>query len=243
MTNAWNRWLVLATSVLTLLSTSDAQAQVLGAFRWQFAPYCNVVTLRVEQTGSTYELSGTDNRCGGSVAAAARGTAHLNPDGTVGMGLTIHRPDGIPVHVTVSLNGGTLSGTWRDNFNNAGTFLRDPPAAPGGAVRPITIVGNYLIAYAAASVANNGRRGSASASRCRETRRRCGQLHCRRGAPTANCPGSSAAPTAARHLCVYETTGSNVGFGASPAPERATRATRPTPPGRRCSCRRRAAAR
>lgn len=39
----------------------QAQGAVLGTFRWQLVPHCNVVTLRIEQQGETYALSGTDD--------------------------------------------------------------------------------------------------------------------------------------------------------------------------------------
>lgn len=213
MTNSWTSWLVLATGVLTLLSGGDAQAQVLGTFRWQFAPYCNVVSLRVEQKGATYELAGTDNRCGASVAAAARGTAHLNLDGTVGMGLTIHRPDGIPVQVTVSLDG-SLSGTWRDNFNNAGSFLLNPAVTPAGAVRPITIVGNYVVHFLATSASSTGSTAINFGLTLPQNPSAVLANFIVEGAPpTANCPGSAATPLATPgRLCVYESDGLNVGL-------------------------------
>jgi hypothetical protein len=54
-------------------------AQPLGTFRWQLAPHCNVLTLRVDQVGSHYTLSGTDDLCGAAASASAQGTAHAPP--------------------------------------------------------------------------------------------------------------------------------------------------------------------
>jgi hypothetical protein len=54
-----------------LTSASSASAQVLGSnFRWQFAPYCNVVTLRIEQKGLVFELTGIDDGCDGAAPAS-----------------------------------------------------------------------------------------------------------------------------------------------------------------------------
>jgi hypothetical protein len=78
-------------------------AQVLGTFSWQLAPYCNVLTMTVEQRGATYRLDGTDDLCGAQVHAAASGTAHLNPNSTVSVAVTVTRPDGIPVQHNLSL--------------------------------------------------------------------------------------------------------------------------------------------
>jgi len=63
--------------------TGIAEAQPLGTFSWQLAPYCNVVTVSVTQNGSTYTLDGYDTQCGGSSSRApATGIAVPNPSGT-----------------------------------------------------------------------------------------------------------------------------------------------------------------
>lgn len=48
------RWPGAIVGLGIVFAASTASAQVIGTFRWQFAPYCNVVTLRVEQKGDVY---------------------------------------------------------------------------------------------------------------------------------------------------------------------------------------------
>jgi hypothetical protein len=123
--------------MLAVVSAPVASAQSLGSVRFQTAPYCNVLTLNVTQSGSVYTLDGFDDQCGAGTRAAAAGTAFLNPDGSIGIGLTlVLTPGGSPIHVGVSLSSVTLSGTWRDSGGNTGTFVFNPPLPAPGAPRP-----------------------------------------------------------------------------------------------------------
>ncbi|MEZ5285002.1 MAG: hypothetical protein R2712_09385 [Vicinamibacterales bacterium] len=124
----------LAAGAVSAVLAPSAAAQSLGAFRWQFQPYCNVVTLQVTQVGSVYRLEGFDDQCGaGRDQASAVGTAFLNPDGSIGFGLTIVAvPGGAPVHVEAAIALSTLSGTWHDVSGATGAFVLTPGApAPG----------------------------------------------------------------------------------------------------------------
>jgi hypothetical protein len=115
-----------------------AQAQSLGTFKWQLQPYCNVVAVTITQQGGVYALDGVDDQCGGPQAAAASGTAFLNPDGTIGLGFSIvPSPSGAPVTVDASISVSTLSGSWRDSAGHAGTFSFAPGGGTGGAPRPV----------------------------------------------------------------------------------------------------------
>lgn len=127
---------------LLLGAASAASAQSLGVFRWQLQPYCNVVTLGVTWTGHGYRLEGADDRCG-AARASAIGTAFPNPDGSIGFGLTIVEPGGAPVHVDVTLNLATLSGTWRDSLDHTGVFVHNPQA-PAGSRRPAPAPSNQF---------------------------------------------------------------------------------------------------
>lgn len=131
-------WLVVA-AALTLPASSRAQS--LGTYSWQLAPYCNVVTVNVTQTGSTYTLDGYDTQCGGaSNRAPATGMAVPNPTGTIGFGLTIvTSPGGTPVHVEAAISLATLSGTWRDSLGGTGDFVFTPAAAASGSPRPLAV--------------------------------------------------------------------------------------------------------
>ena len=111
-------------------------AQVIGTFRWQLLPHCNVVSLTVTQQGAQYLLDGTDDQCGAG-AAAVRGLGFLNPNGTVGFGFTIlTTPGGLPVHVDATLNLPSLGGTWRDSDGRTGPILYLVGAPAAGAPRP-----------------------------------------------------------------------------------------------------------
>lgn len=185
--------------------TSEVQAQTIGPFRWQFAPFCNTVTLTAELRGATYLLTGYDDQCGATVRAPASGTAHPNLDGTVGIGLTVVRPDGRAIHNIVSLSMATLSGMWTDGDGNGGTFIFNPPSPAAGPPRRITLRGSYAIQFQPTGAGLNGTDAisfgtllataptAVTANFISET-----------GLPTANCPGTATDPQAAPgHLCVY----------------------------------------
>lgn len=135
---------VLALSILVGMAGS-APAQVLGTFRWQLQPYCNVVTLVVTQVGGVFRLEGTDDRCGAATQSSAVGTAFVNPDGSIGFGLTVVTgPGGVafPVDATVGLP--SASGTWRDALGHSGSFVLTPGAGTGGSPRPLTGSGGSI---------------------------------------------------------------------------------------------------
>ena len=126
---------------LLLALPRPVAAQPMGTYVWQLAPYCNVVSLATTQNGAVYEFEGTDNQCGASTVATVRGLAVINPNGTVGIGLTIvTSPGGLPVHVQGTIDLGSLGGPWTDDHGNSGTFVF-APAAPTGAPRPLASAG------------------------------------------------------------------------------------------------------
>lgn len=123
---------------LSLTVVSTLTAQTIGTFRWQLQPYCNVLTLTVTQNGSVYRLEGTDDQCGTGAKASAIGTAFLNPDGSVGLGINIVAAPGAgPVHVTAQISVSTLSGTWHDSSGGTGGFVFTPGAAVPGSPRTV----------------------------------------------------------------------------------------------------------
>lgn len=205
--------ILIAAAGLLSCEASTAYAQVLGTFRWQFAPYCNVITVRVEQKGAVYEFSGTDDGCDGAAAAATvNGSAHLNAAGSAGGSLTVVRPDGFVVTNAISLDPATLAGTWRDDWGNNGTLVFNPPSPAAGAPRTLSMRGEYSIVDTATGASGlsytsisfpkplaAGLPGSAVT------------VIPAGGAPTANCPGSAVDPVAAPgHLCFYERVRANV---------------------------------
>lgn len=123
--------------VLLLVASGFAEAQVLGTFRWQLQPHCNVVTVVVTQNGGVYRLEGVDDQCGSGKAASASGMGFLNPDGSIGIGLTIvAAPSGAPVHVEASLDPASFNGAWHDSAGRSGTLAFAPAGGTGGAPRP-----------------------------------------------------------------------------------------------------------
>ncbi len=116
----------------------QAQGTVLGTFRWQLQPFCNVLTVSVVQVGAQYHIDGTDDLCGAARKASVVGLAFPNPDGSVGFGLTtVTAPGGTPIHIDATIAIASLGGPWRDSGGNTGSFIFTPGAGTGGSLRPI----------------------------------------------------------------------------------------------------------
>lgn len=206
-----SRTAVLAVG-LSAIGTSMASAQVIGTFQWQLAPYCNVLSLRVEQRGSVYALIGTDNQCGAAKLAAAQGTAHLNPDGSVTIAVDVTRPDGVRVAANAVITLATFSGSWTDDAGNSGTFTFNP-VAPTGQARPLRYTGTYATggSFPGVTFGIHGisfpRQLQIAPTAVAANVIRLGQ------APTVACPGSAANPTAGPgQLCLYEQSATNLSF-------------------------------
>jgi hypothetical protein len=183
-----------------------AGAQVLGTFRWQLAPHCNVLTLTVEQRAGGYRLDGTDAFCGAPVRAAASGTAHVNPNGSVSIAVTVTRPDGIAIQHNLSLTLPALSGTWTDDVGNGGTLAFSPSTPAVGSPRGVTLRGIYLLNFTAA-LANNVGVSEISFGRLLPA----APIPHLVTSSTPECPGSADVPQAAPgHLCVYAFPSQNV---------------------------------
>jgi hypothetical protein len=135
MTRAALALVVLAAAMVP----RPVSAQTLGTFRWQMRSYCNLLTLTVTQIGGVYRVEGTDDECGtGRDRASVAGLAFPNPDGSIGMGLTIVTPaKGTAVHVTVEISLSSLSGTWRTPYGDSGPFVFTPGTPTPGYPRPL----------------------------------------------------------------------------------------------------------
>ena len=123
--------------VALLFTTRESAGQAIGTFRWQFSPFCNVVTLSVQQQGPVFLLSGFDDNCGGPTRSAVTGTAFFNPNGTIGMGLTSIAAGGAIENV-ILLSSSTLSGPWSDGRGGLGDFTFNPATPASGSPRPTT---------------------------------------------------------------------------------------------------------
>jgi hypothetical protein len=115
---------------------SAASAQTIGTFRWQLRPYCNVITVTITQVGSLYRVEGRDDRCGAAQAGSVIGTAFVNPDGSVGLGLNVVSvPNGQPQPVAAAISLASLTGNWSGG-GTGGEFVFTPGAGNGGSLRP-----------------------------------------------------------------------------------------------------------
>ncbi|HUR19811.1 MAG TPA: tail fiber domain-containing protein, partial [Vicinamibacterales bacterium] len=147
-------------SALGALTAHPVDAQPLGTFRWQLRPYCNVLSISITQVGEQYRLEGADDQCGGGRPKAALvGLAFLNPDGTIGFGMTVvTSPGGAPVHIDAAISVATFNGTWRDSGGGTGTLTFTPGAAVQGYPRavPTSPVPSAVQLSQAGSVVANG---------------------------------------------------------------------------------------
>lgn len=127
-----------AALILATTWPPDVTGQPLGTFRWQLQPFCNVVSLNVRQDGAVYTLDGYDDQCGVATQGSVVGTAFLNPDGTIGLGLSgATAPGAAPVMLYARLTLSTVSGPWSDSAGNAGTLVLTAGAGTGGSARPV----------------------------------------------------------------------------------------------------------
>jgi hypothetical protein len=133
------RWL-LGTAI-TGAAAGAADAQPIGTYSWQLAPYCNVITVAVTQNGAQYTLDGYDTQCGGgSHRAPVTGIAVPNPNGSIGLGFSIvTSPGGAPVHVSALLELATLGGSWTDSLGNTGAFVFTPAGVASGSPRALPL--------------------------------------------------------------------------------------------------------
>jgi hypothetical protein len=125
------RYLFAFALIGSLTLAAPASAQTLGPFRWNVAPFCNVLNLTVTVSGSVFALHGFEEQCGGNPRLPVYGVAFFQGDGTIWLGLTTIFPFGNGLHTQVTMFS-DLSGNWRDNANQTGTWVFSPGATTGG---------------------------------------------------------------------------------------------------------------
>lgn len=115
--------------VATLIAATPVSAQTIGTFQWRVAPFCSVINITVTQVGSTYTLAGFEEQCGGNPRLPVYGSAVVQPSGQIWLGFTtvFDFGNGLHTNATIASN---LSGTWRDNANQNGTFDFNPGPGP-----------------------------------------------------------------------------------------------------------------
>lgn len=119
------------------IGTSSASAQVIGTFRWQTEPYCNVLTLTIAQNGGVFTLNGFDEPCGGHPRLPAHGVAVPQPNGSITFGLSIlSLPGGAPVNLEAGITLAAVSGIWRDSAGGTGALTFNP-VGTSGSPRPL----------------------------------------------------------------------------------------------------------
>lgn len=215
------RVLSRALIVIALISSAapSALAQPIGSFRWQFAPYCNVVTLDVVQALGTFTLSGIDEGCSGGRDGHVTGTAVTHGQGTeVLISLTMTRSDGIVVTIGIDMAIATLTGEWSDSSGNSGAFVPNPPSPAPGQPRPVTRIGVYSAGFGAADAGVSQLTPISFGMELDEPfvdaiAAPLANIIPFGGAATANCPGTFADPSAAPgHLCLYERSKINASY-------------------------------
>jgi hypothetical protein len=193
--------------LLLHLGLVDAAAQRLGTYRWQLAPFCNIVTLDVERREAVFDILAVDDACGSGRRTPLRGTATPNPNGRlIDVGLSGIRFDGIPIATTLQIDAVTLGGGWTDEYGNSGTLLFNPPATVTGPVRSVSFKGAFGTNLWATGALQTSSAVFSFSRQLVVAMPGLGEDIIPPGGPsTANCPGSVDAPQAAPgHLCIYE---------------------------------------
>jgi hypothetical protein len=131
------RLLLLLAIFAVCIGARPASAQTIGTFRWNIAPFCNVLNLTVTQQGESFALVGFEESCAGNPRVPVNGTAIIQADGTITLAVTSVFPTGDAMHTSVTLDT-TLGGTWRDDAANTGTFVFNPTTATGEPRMPAT---------------------------------------------------------------------------------------------------------
>lgn len=113
---------------------APAGAQTIGTFRWQLAPYGSVLNLTVTQQGSIYLINGFETQCGGNLSLPVSGTAVLQANGQVFIGVTSITENGQGLHTRAYVNLSDFGGSWADNAGNYNQPLIFNPGntCPGG---------------------------------------------------------------------------------------------------------------
>lgn len=113
------------------LAAAPASAQTIGTFRWNIAPFCNVLNLTVTQQGDSFALNGFEESCNDSLPRwPVTGTAIVQADGTITLAVTTIFATGDAIHTSATLDA-TINGTWTDGVGNDGTFTFNPTTPTG----------------------------------------------------------------------------------------------------------------
>lgn len=128
------RVLIAAIFGAVISTAVPANAQTIGTFRWQLAPYGSVLNLTVTQQGSLYTIVGFEAQCGGNLSLPVSGVAVPQANGTVFVGVTSINENGQGLHTRMYVNLSNFGGTWADNTGNFNEQLvfNPGPVCPSG---------------------------------------------------------------------------------------------------------------
>lgn len=111
------------------LAASPSEAQVLGPFTFQLAPFCNVLTVTAIQVPTGFQVSGTDNGCGAGLQGAF-GTAFVT-GANVKISLVTLAANGQPRYLAATIDPLSGAGSWSDSGGLAGQMVPGVVSAPG----------------------------------------------------------------------------------------------------------------
>ena len=129
---SYSRLVIAAATVL--LAAQSASAQVIGTFRWNTAPYCNVMNLTVTQVGAFYRLEGYEDQCGNNPKLPIWGIGVDQGQGQIVFGLSVVPSPGTVKPITIRaivLPASGFNGSWQIG-NETGSLLFSPATVSGG---------------------------------------------------------------------------------------------------------------
>lgn len=103
------------------------QPVVIGTFHWQLQPFCNTLSLTIVQEGSQFRVQGTESCDAADVSQPVQGVATADASGTIYFSVRTSFPGGSSsegTFVWASLSLATLNGSWQDDADRRGQFIR-----------------------------------------------------------------------------------------------------------------------
>jgi hypothetical protein len=123
---------------LAPLATSKAMAEGPQVVRFRLEPFCNKVSLAVAPSSAPTIIGvfGYDDNCGDAPQLPIYGTAVVNPDGGISLGVTTSIPSSqcecVAIQTNVQFPPNSNSGVWTDDKGQSGDFVFDILDQPSG---------------------------------------------------------------------------------------------------------------
>ncbi len=126
------KFVSLLSIILFIFGINLANAQVLGTYRWNLAPFCNVIKLTVTKLDGGFSAIGSDDQCGLNEQLSTSGSFITLPNNGFSKGVfTSMSSDGSVILITLNVDPNTGNGEWSDNSGNRGNAIFNPATAPG----------------------------------------------------------------------------------------------------------------